>query len=80
MLQVSKLIHVKTINYTSSNKWERFPKYSGSQGLFEFLVARNITDAKLFNLCSAVTYKDTSLRLQVLWYNQFFGNQKGRES
>ena len=47
LLQVSKLIHVKTINDTSSNKWERFPKHSGSQELFESVVARNIIDAKL---------------------------------
>ena len=47
LLQVSKLIHVKAINDTSSNKWERFPKHSGSQELFESVVACNIIDAKL---------------------------------
>ena len=46
MLQVSKLIDVKTVD-TSSNKWERFRKHSGSQEVFEFVVARNIIDAKL---------------------------------
>ena len=46
-LQVSKLIHVKTIIDTSSNKWERFPKYSGSQELIEFVVGLNVIDAKL---------------------------------
>ena len=53
----SKLIHFKTINDTSSNKCERFPKHSGSHDLFEFVVVRNITDAKLFNPYSAVLYK-----------------------
>ena len=47
LLQVSKLIHVKIINDTSSNKSERFPKHSESQELFESVVARNIIDAKL---------------------------------
>ena len=46
LLQVSKPIHVKTINDTSSNKWEKFPKHSGSQELSEFMVVRNIIDAK----------------------------------
>ena len=47
LLQVSKLIHDKTINDKSSNKWERYPKHWGSQELFESVVARNIIDAKL---------------------------------
>ena len=56
LLQISELINVKNINDTSSNKWEKFPKHSGSQDLFEFVVARNIIDAKLFNPYSAVPY------------------------
>ena len=47
LLQVSKLIHAKTMNDTSSNKWERFPKHSGTQECFESMVACNIIDAKL---------------------------------
>ena len=47
LLQISKSIHVKTINDTSSNKRERFPKHSGSQELIEFVVVCNIVDAKL---------------------------------
>ena len=59
----SILIYVKAINDASSNKWERFPKHSRSQELFEFAVARNITDVKLFNPYSAVPY--TSIKIQV---------------
>ena len=47
LFQISKLIHVKTINDKSFNKWERFPKHSGSQEPFESVVARNIINAKL---------------------------------
>ena len=47
LLQSSKSIHVKTINDTSSNKWEKFLKHSGNQELFELMVVCNITDAKL---------------------------------
>ena len=47
LLQVSKSIHVKTINDTNSNKQTRFPKHLGSQELFEFMIARNIIDGKL---------------------------------
>ena len=49
-----KLVHVKTIKNTSSNKWVRFPKHSWNQELFAFVVARNTIDAKLFNPHSAV--------------------------
>ena len=41
-LQISKL--VKTVNDTSSNKWERVPKHSGSQKLSEIVISRNVLD------------------------------------
>ena len=60
-LQVSKKIYVKTINDTTFKKWERFPKHSRSQELFEFVVVHNIIDAILFNPYTAIP--DTFINL-----------------
>ena len=78
-LQVRKSIHVKTINDTSSNKRERFPKHSGSQKLF-FTILLILNE--LFNPDSAVP--DTSIKTVAECFGFdaiiFFENKKGTES
>ena len=47
LLQSSKSIHVKTINDTSSNKWEKFLKHSGNQELFELNPYSAVSDTSI---------------------------------
>ena len=48
---------------------KRFPKHLGSQELFEFVVDRHVTDAKLFNSYSAVPY--TSIKTLAQCFKSF---------